>query len=210
VTANGSNLADKTDGRALPIDPGIYQLRFEAPGFVPIEQSISVRQSEKNRIVRVHLQRDPASVRKPVVVLDAASLGDANDPQRDQAPRHKPIPAASYILGGVTVVGLGVFTYFGLSELSEVKEKERFDAANAQRVQNGTAAPECGSLCDRGRRDFILTYVGLGVAVASAAGAIIAYAVSDPGPVQSAAQLRFSVAPVAASRGALVQLTGAF
>ena len=211
VTANGNSLASKTDGRALPIDPGIYQLRFEANGFIASEQSISVRQSEKNRIVRVQMRRDLASVQKPVMVLDETSLKRPSHAERDAPRGHKPIPVASYIFGGVAVVGVGMFTYFGLSELSEVKEKEALDVSNAERERQGLPIEECAELCERGRRDFILTYVGLGVAVAGAAGAVIAYVVSDPQPAEpSSGRLRLGVTPLAAQRGAVLSVSGAF
>jgi hypothetical protein len=108
------------------------------------------------------------------------------------------------------VVGVGMFTYFGLSELSAVKEKERLDASNAQRERLGQKLEECAALCERGRRDFILTYVGLGVAVAGAAGAVIAYVVSDPEPAQRSARLRLGVTPLTTQRGAVLSVSGAF
>ena len=212
VTANGVLMTSKADGRALPLDPGLYQLRFQAEGYLPGQQSITVRQSEKNRIVRMQLRRGAAARHKPLVTLDAASLYDPYDsaPPPSTAERSKAIPVTSYALGGVAVVGLGMFTYFGLSELSDVKEKERLDVLNARRKELGQQEQPCGSLCDRGTRDFILTYVGLGVAVAGAAGAVLAYVLSEPKPTEHASGLRLGAAPLASRRGALLQLSGAF
>jgi hypothetical protein len=211
VTANGAQVADKIDGRALPIDPGLYQLRFEAEGYEPGEQAVTVRQAEKNRIVRMQLQHGAAH--KPLVTMDAASLYTADDSSRPAATTSsasKTIPVTSYVLGGVAVVGLGMFTYFGLTELSDVKEKERLDAANALRRDKMEPEEPCGSLCDRGKRDFVLTYVGLGVAVAGAAGAVLAYVLSEPQPAERADRLHLDLAALPQRRAALLQLRGAF
>jgi len=205
VTANGAAIADKADGRALPLDPGLYVLRFEAPGHSPGEQSITVRQSEKNRIVRMQLRRTPA-VPKPQVTMNAESLY-ASEPADSGG---KSIPVASYVFGGVAVVGLGMFTYFGLSELSAVKEKEKLDATNVMREQNGQPPLDCGDLCEQGQRDFILAYVGLGVAVTGATGAVLAYVLSDPEPPARGASTQLRVLPLASQRGALLQVQGTF
>lgn len=55
ITADGKAIAERADGRALAIDPGSYRLRTEADRFQPSTLSVSVRQSEKNRIVRVNM-----------------------------------------------------------------------------------------------------------------------------------------------------------
>ena len=142
---------------------------------------------------------------KPLVRLDAESL--SSEPR---VSRSKPIPVASYVFGGAAVVGLGMFTYFGLSELSDLKEKERLDEANARARDSGQPEQACGSLCERGRRDFVLTYVGLGVAVAGVTGAVLAYVLSEPEPNARSAGLRLELTPLAAGSGGLARLSGAF
>src|SRR5688572_21249920 len=52
VYANDKLLEGHGDGRAHAIDPGVYKVRFEAPGHKPEEQTLTVRESEKNRMVR--------------------------------------------------------------------------------------------------------------------------------------------------------------
>jgi hypothetical protein len=150
VTADGKPIADKADGRALTIDPGSYRLRFEAAGYQPSTLAVSIRQSEKNRIVRAHMQPVPP----PMAAAPAPAFAKAE-------PSGQPIPIASYVLAGTSMVGLGAFALFGLQGLSKEHAVERLPPTQA-----------CASLCSDGRRDYVLADIGLGVAIASAAGAL--------------------------------------
>jgi hypothetical protein len=102
VSVNGRALTQRLDGKAIAIDPGSYELSFEAAGHAPLNTQLTVHQAEKNRIVRVQLARS----------------ADAREEQAG-------IPMLSYVLGGVAIAGLGTFAYFGLrgtSEHSDAKE----------------------------------------------------------------------------------------
>jgi len=103
VTANGRPLAEQVDGKALALDPGSYELSFEAPGHVPLTTQLTVHQAEKNRIVRVQLARAPA----PAPVDDGPG-----------------VPVLSYVLGGAAVVGIGTFAYFGLTGAAEHRDAQ--------------------------------------------------------------------------------------
>lgn len=93
VTSEGKVIAEKLDGKAMPMDPGAYDLRFEAKGHLPTTQKVVIREGEKNRVVGVTLAVD-----KPEVVVQPT-----------------PVPTAAWIAAGVGVVGLGAFTVLGLS-----------------------------------------------------------------------------------------------
>jgi hypothetical protein len=69
--------------------------RLEAPGRAPVEQTITIRQGEKNR----------------EVVLELAPGASKREPSSQP-------PVASYVLAGVGVLGLASFSYFGLKGLS--------------------------------------------------------------------------------------------
>jgi hypothetical protein len=82
VTANGRTLTQRVDGRAIAVDPGVYTLRYEAVGHTPLEQTITVRQAEKNRLVRAELtpipiapaRSEPLSVERPTRVWPTSAI----------------------------------------------------------------------------------------------------------------------------------------
>jgi hypothetical protein len=163
VVANGRPLAEHLDGKAIALDPGSYELTFEAEGHTPLGTQLTIHQAEKNRIVRVQLARAPAA--------DGANRG---------------IPVLSYVLGGVAVVGLGTFAYFGLRGASEHGDAEE------------SCAPECPrAKVDAIERHYGIADVGLGVGIASAAAAVIVYFVSQPSG-HAASEARLQLRP---SRG---------
>jgi hypothetical protein len=110
VSANQRTLTERIDGQALPLDPGSYELTFKAPGFAPRSIALTVRQAEKNRLVRVQLTREAPK----------ASGG---------------IPLASYVLGGVAIAGLGTFAFFALSGADEYDTLEDTCARSCTEAQ---------------------------------------------------------------------------
>jgi hypothetical protein len=52
VRAGSDTIADKLDGRAIELDPGTYDLRFEHAGADPVTVHVVLREGEKNRVVR--------------------------------------------------------------------------------------------------------------------------------------------------------------
>jgi hypothetical protein len=175
ISADGKAIAERADGRALAIDPGSYQLRFEAEGYQPSTLSVSIRQSEKNRIVRVNMKHVPPPM---------AAAAKTTIPAQSSA---HPIPIASYVLAGTTVVGIGAFAAFGLQGLSKEHAVEKLPPTEP-----------CGSLCSAGRRDYVLADIGLGVAIASAAGALALLLLNGKDERPSA-----SLQPVSGRGGAL-------
>lgn len=86
IYENGQLLEKHAVGRALALDPGAHTLRFEAEGHEPVEQTLTVREAEKNRIVRAELRAlsGPSKLRKtwsrlsvPTRVLAVSSVVSA-------------------------------------------------------------------------------------------------------------------------------------
>jgi len=92
VKADGAVVAERIDGKAIPIDPGPHTLRFEATGQTPLDQSIVVREGEKNRAVAVTWGKHE------MITSEKRSASHA--------------PA--YIVGGIGIVGLGIGTTFAI------------------------------------------------------------------------------------------------
>ncbi|MBI4704893.1 MAG: hypothetical protein HY744_27630 [Deltaproteobacteria bacterium] len=53
VIEGGVVLAERLDGRALPLDPGPHELRFEHPGAVPVERRLVLTEAERSRRVEI-------------------------------------------------------------------------------------------------------------------------------------------------------------
>ncbi len=101
LLVDGELLAERADGRAVSLDPGPHQLRYEHAGSPPILDSIVAREAEKDRRLSVHF------------VTPRAERSD-----RITTPRaHRPLLA--YALGAAGVVSLGAFVYLDVNGQSQ-------------------------------------------------------------------------------------------
>ncbi len=74
VSVDGTVLADKVDGTALNVDPGARMFTFEAPGHPPFDQTIVIREGEKERNERVILGSAEAAPPAPTPAAHGAQL----------------------------------------------------------------------------------------------------------------------------------------
>lgn len=128
------------DGAAFPgeagdLDPGEHKFKIEASGYLPQERRFAIEAGQKALKVEVLLER-PAS---------SAPTETAEAPRRSLK--------APLILGGVGVIGLGLFTYFGLTGRSGEDDLKK-----------------CKPICPQSQVDdvstkYIVADVGLGVGV---------------------------------------------
>jgi hypothetical protein len=92
VTCDGREIAERLDGRTVPVDPGEHVIHFERDASVPVDTRIVVREGERAR---------------PVVAQFQAVVTRLTGP----AP-------ATYVVGGLAAVALGSFGFFGIRGLS--------------------------------------------------------------------------------------------
>ena len=156
VTSGGRVLTVRTDGHALAFDPGAYRLRVEAPGYAPAQVEVTIREAEKNRILRLQLKAAAPvdSAVSPPVPLSAAS---------ERASHAGPaIPLGAYVLGGTALAALAAGVTFAL-------------VGNHSYAQlQASCAPRCAEQqLAGGKREYVAADVGFGVAAASAAAAVI-------------------------------------
>jgi hypothetical protein len=163
VRADGKLLSEQSDGRALTLDPGTYTFSLTAPRRPTVEITLSVRQSEKNRIVRVELP-PPRSISE---APPTSRLPTTPSPPVPAAAQPHPVPLVSYILAGTTLIGVGGFVYFGLS-------------GNALHRQWQHCTDDCSAVRRTGKRNYVLADIALGVAIVSLPAAIITYLVARP------------------------------
>lgn len=137
-------------GTSTALDPGSHRLRAEADGRSPATQTIDVAAGEKDRRV--------------VVVLPALAAPPP-PPPGPVLRTSRPVPVASWVLGGVSVVGLGGFGYFAASGASEAKHLRE------------TCAPRCtDEQVDVVQRRFLIGDVSLGVSIVALGAAVWLYA----------------------------------
>jgi len=192
VTLDGELLTEKLDGSAVAIDPGPHTIHWEAAGVPPQDSKILVKEAEKNRNVSVTLGASTPPPPPPPEKLP---------PPPPAAPPSKSIPTATWILGGVGVVGLASFAYFGLKGRSEVDDLKQQGL--------GHCAPACDpSVEDPAKHKLLIADVSLGVGLVSLGLATYFLVSNTPSEAPKPAALRVDATPVAG--GGYFQLMGRF
>ncbi len=116
VWVDGQLLSKGLDGRAVAIDPGVHNLRFEL-GDQSVETRVVVQEGVKNRLVSVEFGKPqaPEPVAPPTVEPTASVDPGASTRTVDPVPDRPGPPTLTYVLGGVGLLGLGAFAAFGMS-----------------------------------------------------------------------------------------------
>jgi hypothetical protein len=166
VTIDGVAVAGKLEGKPISLDPGAHALHYEHGGQPALDDQIVVRAGEKNRLVKVSF-----GTLAPPLAPTTPPL-PANKPTT--VPAGKPPSPLAYVLGGVGVVGLVGWAYFGVSGDADVHNLRS----------------TCGQLHDcsdasvsSARTKLVLADVGMGVGLAGVvAGGIVFFATRRSGP----------------------------
>lgn len=189
---NGRVIAERSDGRAVALNPGVYTMEIGAPGYAKLSERVVVRESEKNRMVRVTLAPQMSTAQPRV-----------DTPQRSSW--LKPIPTASWILGG-TALASGIVA--GVSGLLYLSAKSDIQSKNCA-AGDARCEDERREIAARGKTYTTIDQIAGPVAGVSLLAAIIVYAASDPVPEkQSASRLQLRAG---ASASALnFELSGRF
>jgi len=156
---DGKLVAEHIDGMAIAVNPGLHTFRFTTDGVDPVEIKHTARVGDKNRLIEVQLGKPEPKTPEGAA---AASTAPAAPPQAK-----KGIPVASYLLGGLGIVGLGAFTYLRLSASSDYNDLSE------------SCSPRCNpDDVDEIHTKYQLSYVGLGVGIAGLGAAALVFAVS--------------------------------
>jgi hypothetical protein len=149
-------------GLAIDVDPGPHRIRVEAEGFLRQEQSIVVVAAEKDRVVDIQLAPIAAAGSRPVP--------------------HAPPSPWPYVLGGVGLVGVGLFVGIAV------------DAGARYDTLDHSCAPRCSpDEVDGIRRSYVIADVALavgGTALVASAVWLIARALSRDLPSATASPPR--------------------
>lgn len=134
---------DRLDARGHELDPGQHTIRVRAPDGRVREQTLTLHEGEKDR--RVSVSFAPAApAPEPPTPMPAATA------------RSRPVPVMSFVAGGVGIVALGGFAYFGLSGHSKENELR------------ASCSPHCApDQVNQARTDYLVANVSLAVAAAA-------------------------------------------
>jgi hypothetical protein len=130
--------------RAVELDPGPHHFVFRRAGSSPIEQEVLLREGEKNRAITVTF----ASLVPPPVPHVPTTT--------------RPVPALSWILGGVGVIGMASFATLGSVGLSN---------RGAYHCDTGCTASQKSAVAGQ----FLAADVSLGVGVVGLVLAAVLY-----------------------------------
>jgi hypothetical protein len=198
VLVDGVVLTERLEGQALAVDPGAHVVRYELLGALPIEDRILVEEGDKRRVLTVDFRpTSPAPQSTP----DQAQSGNDTTRQADlssEAPRRRPV--LPYVVGGIGVVAVGGFAYFGL--------RGRAEAADLASGCGATKSCTHGQV-DPVRNELLAADISLGVGIASLGAALWLYlsAPSDRAPRTSRS---FEVIGGVLARGGSVGAAWAF
>jgi hypothetical protein len=167
IERNGIPVRLAEVGTPLLVDPGLVVIEARGAGIAAQRREA---QAIEAQAVEVRLD-PPARVAATVPTTDPADHGGGLD-----AP-----PLASWIAAGVGVVGIGLFTGFGIASA---------DAASQLDACRNPCPPELEATRDAGARDQVIANVGLGVGltgIVTAAVLWIAWPDDEPPVTASAA-----------------------
>jgi hypothetical protein len=104
VAMDGDALAERLDGSALSIDPGVRTFRFETAGHPPITKQFVIHESQKNR-------HEAVVFGSPAAFSPRSGLGVQK--------------TLAIVAGGVGLASLGVGSVFGLTAMAKKTDAEK-------------------------------------------------------------------------------------
>jgi hypothetical protein len=119
VSCDGKPLLSSLDGKAVPVDPGLHDFRFNVPGRDPVQQQTIIREGERNRIIEVKVGTPQEGDASPKPTADAADLL-AKSGERGMVMRYLP-----YGMAGLAVLGAAGFALFAIEGSNQRGELER-------------------------------------------------------------------------------------
>jgi hypothetical protein len=157
-------ITKELDGRAVDMDPGKHALRFHLPWGEVLTRDVLIRESEKNRMIEVKIEKQAAAPPEGEGSnADPGALGPA--PGSAGASENKP-PIAAWVAAGGALAGFGTFAGFALLGQGEKQKLEE-------------CKPNCtesdGEHYDSMKTAYLVADIGLGVGIVSATVAAVLF-----------------------------------
>ncbi len=184
VSVDGEHIA--LDGRSISLEPGQHTAELvEADGSKSVHKFL-LAEREKSRVIDIHSAPPRGNASSGALPTDTSNAAhDGFSP-----------PTGAWVLGGVGVVALGSFVYFGLTAKHDLNQLQ------------GECSPSCSdSQTHPGRTAATVADVSLGVGVAALAGAVT-WALLAPHASEKAASARVDIVPT--SSGGVALFRGSF
>lgn len=203
VVRNGTPVGAAQWGVAIPVDPGQVKIMVTAPDRRAWEITVEVRnEGSDERIVVPGLEPTPPMQR---VYISPVPVSPPESEFLDQ-----PKNWLGLGLGGVGVVGLGLFTYFGLESQSKYRKSDAGCDANDECSPNALATRQ--DAYDAGVRANVSLAVGAGGLIA---GAVLLLLNIDSKPQSAKSQspggvTQWNAAPVVGNNTYGAAIRGAF
>lgn len=146
----------------IPVMPGNAEIVATTQGRAPVQRTIEIKANERKRV-----SLDTAE--------GAAIAGSEPTPEPSTTPAaaSTPLHSAAYVAGGAAIVGLGLFTVFGIMANGTYSNLEKA-------CPNGPCPPGHAADISEGRTQQTVANIGLAVFVIGAAAGVTLWAVSAP------------------------------
>jgi prolyl-tRNA editing enzyme YbaK/EbsC (Cys-tRNA(Pro) deacylase) len=189
VYLDGELVTKTLDGRALTLDPGVHEFRFETEGKPSLTSKVLVAEGEKNKVVAADF---PAPQKADVAKPGTAPLDTAPPAPREKAGP----PIAAYVVGGIGVAAVGAGVVLRLIADKDYDDYEK------------SCSPNCSqSKVDSLDLKYNLSYVALGVGGAALVTSGVLFLVHGSANKAEPAT-GFAVAPV--TNGMFASWNGSF
>jgi hypothetical protein len=147
LSLDGRELDLSESLRTIEVLPGTHRLEFTLPSYAPLSYDVSVKEGEKNKVVRVRFERERELPAPP----------PAREPAPPPTTPSRPVPTITYLFAGSAILAAGASGSLLAAALS----------------RKDTASERCAPGCYDGQRDEVDRLL-LGADLAGAASLVFA------------------------------------
>lgn len=167
VSLDGKEIATSLDGRAIPVDPGAHKLTFRIAGEPERTADVVLKEGDRDRKVEITWGAAAPPKPPPVAPPEEPTKPPPTVPEEPADGGGGGIHPAAWILGGVGVVGGGLFATFAALGSSEYSSAET------------ECMPGCSDdVVDSIRTKYLVGDISLAVGVGAMSAAIVVLVVS--------------------------------